>query len=108
MIKDSFGLIGAVLIPSFVGATIVTPIIYRAYLDNSWDRPSGKITDADVIRFNFIYYFITVGAAAFAGLIAGLFSFLTKGGDNFKFKKMFSTDYGLCNNSVENITERSL
>jgi hypothetical protein len=105
-IKDALGLIGAVLIPSFLGGVVVTPVVYRVYIDRDFERITGIINDDEAIRFNYIYYFITVGAGITGGLFAGLFALCSNDHEyDFEFRKLFKADFGLCNNPVEAIEE---
>lgn len=94
-------LIGSVLIPSFFGGIVVTPVLYRIYIDLGKSTLTGVFVSEDYIRYQYIFYFITVGSAVFCGIFAGLFSFCTKTIQNdFTIRKMFSPDYGLCNNPI--------
>lgn len=45
-VKDAIGLIGGILIPSFFGGVVVTPVLYRIYKDNQYDRITPNIDDS--------------------------------------------------------------
>lgn len=101
-IEDALSLVGGVLLPSLFGGIVVAPILYRIYVDNARTTLAGTFTTAEYIRYTFIYYFITVGAAIVCAIIAGLFSFCTRSlNSDFTIRKMFSPDYGLCDNPVK-------
>jgi hypothetical protein len=95
-------LIGGVTLPSLFGGIVVTPILYRIYIDTERTTMTGVFTSDDYIRYQFVYYFITVGSALVAALLAGVFALCTnkKDGD-FTTMKFFSPDYGLCNNPTK-------
>lgn len=64
----------------------------------------GQLTNSDIIGNQYAFYFISVGAAIVCGVIAGLFSLCTRSMENdFTTHKMFSPNYGLCNNPVGKI-----
>lgn len=48
------------------------------------------------MRFQIVYYFITIGTAFVAGLIAGVIALISREQYNdYKFEKVFDTDFGL-------------
>lgn len=97
-IEDALSLTGGVLLPSFFGGVVVTPILYAIYYDTSRTTLTGQFNTREYIRYQYIFYFITVGAAIFAGIFAGIFSLCSRGLENdFTIRKIFSPDYGLCN-----------
>jgi hypothetical protein len=105
-IDDLLSLIGGVLLPSFFGGIVVTPILYRIYINNNMNTVAGlgAVNDMSYINHQYEYYFITAGTAALAGIIAGLFAMCSRNmNDDFTIHKIFSPDYGLCNNPVKNI-----
>ena len=96
--EDALGLTGGVLLPSFFGGVVVTPILYAIYYDTGRTTLTGQFNTREYIRYQYIYYFITVGAAIVGGIFAGIFSLCSRGLENdFTIRKMFSPDYGLCN-----------
>lgn len=65
---------------------------------------AGFLTNFEIIGNQYAFYFITVGAAIVCGILAGIFSFCTRSVTNdFRTTKMFSPDYGLCNNPTGKI-----
>lgn len=76
----SLGLIGAIFFSSLFGAIVMSPIFYRIYIDNGWIILSigTAVTDYNIIRFQIIYYFTTVGAALVAGVIAGIIAWIAR------------------------------
>ncbi len=59
------------------------------------------------MRYQYIFYFITVGSAIVCAILSGLFSLCSRGSENdFTFKKIFSPDFGLCNNSTQILENR--
>lgn len=77
---DSLGLVGAVFFSSIFGAIVMSPIFYRIYIDNGWTEYSlgTPVTDYNVIRFQIIYYFTTMGAALVAGVLAGIIAWIAR------------------------------
>jgi len=99
--EDAMSLIGGVTLPSFFGGIVVTPILYRIYVNTGRTTLTGVFSSDDFLRYNYVYYFITVGSALVAALIAGMFALCTKKReDDFTIRKIFSPDYGLCNGPV--------
>ena len=87
--------------PSFFGGIVVAPVLYAIYYDTQRTTLTGAFNTREYVRYQYIYYFITVGSAVVCGIIAGLFSFCSRTleGD-FTIRKMFSPDYGLCNDPI--------
>ena len=103
-IEDAISLIGGVLLPSFFGGVVVAPVLYAIYYDTQRVTLTGTFNTRDYVRYQYIFYFITVGAAIVCGILAGLFSLCTRRLKNdFTIKKMFSPDYGLCNDPVHRL-----
>jgi hypothetical protein len=97
-IEDALSLIGGVLLPSFFGGIVATPALYAIYNDTARGTTTGLFSTREYVRYQYIFYFITVGAAIVCGIVAGIFSLCTRGLENdFTIRKMFSPDYGLCN-----------
>lgn len=103
-IEDAISLIGGVLLPSLFGGVVAAPALYAIYYDTARVTTSGLMATRDYVRYQFIFYFITVGAAIVCGIFAGIFSFCSRSLENdFTNNKMFSLDFGLCNNPTGNI-----
>jgi hypothetical protein len=101
-IEDALSLIGGVLLPSLFGGVAAAPAIYAIYYDTARVTTTGLMNTRDYVRYQFIFYFITVGAAIVCGIFTGIFSFCSRTLENdFTMKKMFSPDFGLCNNPNE-------
>ena len=92
-------MIGGVLIPSFLGGVLVTPVFYKIIMARGDTLLTGSLNDYEYIRYNYIYYFITVGSGLVAAIIAGIFSCCSKDNEHdYQNLKMFSPDFGLCSN----------
>jgi hypothetical protein len=103
-IEDAVSLVGGVLIPSFFGGIVVAPILYAIYYDTARVTLTGVFSTRDYVRYQYVFYFITVGSAAVCAVLAGLFSFCSRNLENdFTIRKMFSPDYGLCNNPTNKL-----
>ena len=66
------------MIPSLLGGVLVTPVYYKIIIGLDYRVLTGSLNDYEYIRYNYIYYFITVGAGLVAGIIAGIFSCCSK------------------------------
>ncbi len=58
----------------------MAPIFEKIYYDNGWSllTAGGPITNTDTIKYQIIYYFITIGAAFVGGLIAGIIALISR------------------------------
>jgi len=99
-IIDSQGLLGPILIISFLASFVIHPSILSQYYirrDSFVLRSTGAAeTDFRVARYHLIYFIITIGFSAITGFLLGLIYRIKRNTlTDFEDTKFFAEDYGL-------------
>ena len=95
---DQFGLIGVVLVNSFIGCLILAPVVFGVYKNRGLTPQELNI--AITTNRSSIYYLtifgITLGISILTGLLAGILCLIFRNpADDFNFTKLVSDDFGL-------------
>jgi len=98
---DHMGIFGPILICSVLGGLGLSPALYQSFMDLSLNQNNlGNIlvTDSQIMKYQLVYIGIAAGSGLVFGWIAGLLSICFRNpADDFEFKKIINTDFGLYN-----------
>lgn len=95
---DHMGIFGPILACSIFGGVVVSPAMYRAYMDKGTSPSAfgGQITDSSLILYQLVYIGVTVLVSSGTGLLAGLACYKFRNSENdFDLNKLISTDFGI-------------
>lgn len=92
------GIFGPVLICSVLGGLGLSPALYQSYINQSTISSGlgSAVSNSQIINYQLAYIGIAAGSGLVFGWIAGLLSICFRNPtDDFEFKKIVNTDFGL-------------